>query len=239
MKDHLLFIIDYSLNAVSNDNENIETNKFKNKKSEEKEENKNKKEKVEEQKKENIEDKKEKEENSGNKNDKKLINEELNENKFYGLNLLLSYLAEEKYKKYSMTNEQKIELINTTIDGIIKIIEKSEEKDLIIKNILLKVKSYIINSKDIIQHLILYEKIMENKNTNKHLNSILKDYSQIDELLSDLMKDMNRYLSLTNENNNGKDDDIHKEKNKIYEGLFDNELNIKLRLKKISLLMIV
>ena len=237
MKDHLLFIIDYSLNAVSNDNENIETNKFKNKKSEEKD--KNKKEKVEEQKKENIEDKKEKEkeENSGNKNDKKLINEELNENKFYGLNLLLSYLAEEKYKKYSMTNEQKIELINTTIDGIIKIIEKSEEKDLIIKNILLKVKSYIINSKDIIQHLILYEKIMENKNTNKHLNSILKDYSQIDELLSDLMKDMNRYLYLANENNNGKDDDIHKEKNKIYEGLFDNELNIKLRLKLIFILL--
>ena len=42
------------------------------------------------------------------------------------------------------------------------------------------------------------------------------------------MSDKNRYLSLINNTNEGKDKS--KEGKKVYEGLFDNELNIKSRL---------
>ena len=65
----------------------------------------------------NTENKKEEEIADGDKkNEDQLLNFNLNEDNYYGLNLLLNYLSEEQYKKYSMTNEQKIELINSSIE---------------------------------------------------------------------------------------------------------------------------
>ena len=110
MKDHLLFVIDFSLRAIS-------TNNNDNEKKENEDKNKDKENKKGEKENGNTENKKEEEiANTNKKNEDQLLNFNLNEDNYYGLNLLLNYLSEEQYKKYSMTNEQKIELINSSIE---------------------------------------------------------------------------------------------------------------------------
>ena len=205
MKEYLLFVKEYSLRAIRNKNDN------------EQEEN-NQKEII----KENVKDNK--------------IEEimELSEENYYGFNLLLHYLSQEQYQKYNITNEQKIELINTSILGIIQLIEDCKEKDFIMKYIISKAIISINDSKDIIQYLILFEKIKENKLLNHKFNKIFEEISKNNEFLLVLMKDMNRYLSLIiNNTKENEKEDISKEAKKTYEGPFDNEINIKLRLELI------
>ena len=69
--------------------------------------------------------------------DENLINSNIEKNNYYGLNLLIQYLSEEKYNKYSMSNEQKIDIINISITGIIKLIQACDSlnQTLLIKNI--------------------------------------------------------------------------------------------------------
>ena len=219
LKEHLLFVKDYSLRA-------IRTRKARKENDEEKEsETKNEEENIKTVKEENA-----------NSIKGKII--DLNKDKYYGFGLLLNYLSQEQYQKYNMTNEQKIELINTSILGIIQLIENSKEKDLILKYILSKAILSINHSKDAVQFLILFEKIYKNKSLNSILNQILEENSKNNELLLVLMKDMNRYLSFINNNiKENEKEDISKECKKVYEGLFDNEKNIKLRLELIFALL--
>ena len=224
MKDHLSFIIDFSLRAISTNNNDNEK-----KLDDDKD---NKKEEIDNG---NTENKKEEEITKNIKKEDNLLNKDINEDNYYGLNLLLNYLSEEQYKKYSMTNEQKIELINSSIEGIFQIIEKCENNELLLKYIIFKAISKIKSSKDVIQYLILFEKIKKNKQMDSKFNLILEEYSKNNGLLSDLISDMNRYLSLIN--NTTEDKDYSKEGKKVYEGFFDNELNIKSRLELILFLL--
>ena len=214
LKENLLFIKEYSLRAISTKNRNDEQkgNSIKDKNGEE----------------ENT-DKDKKEDAKDNKNGE-IMN--LDEENYYGLNLLLNYLTEEQYQKYNMTNEQKIELINTSIIAITQLIENCKENELIVKYILSKSILSINNSKDIIQYLTLFKKIKENKSLKHKLNKILEENLKNNGLLLVLMKDMNRYLSLIKNNiKENEKEDTTKDAKKIYEGLFDNETNIKLRLE--------
>ena len=205
MKDHLSFIIDYSLSAINN---------IKNK--------------------DNNEEEEKKEEIIRDKN----LNRELEEENYFGINLLLNYLTEEKYKKYNMTNEQKIELINCTINGIIKIIRNMEEIDFLLKYIIFRGISMVKNSKDIIQYLILFESIKQcDEIIQCKFISILEEYSKKYGLLLALMADMSRYLLLSKNNIINNEDEKKKEGKKVYEGFFDNEKNIKLRLELIFFLL--
>ena len=199
MKDHLSFIIDYSLSAINN---------IKNK--------------------DNNEEEEKKEEIIRDKN----LNRELEEENYFGINLLLNYLTEEKYKKYNMTNEQKIELINCTINGIIKIIRNMEEIDFLLKYIIFRGISMVKNSKDIIQYLILFESIKQcDEIIQCKFISILEEYSKKYGLLLALMADMSRYLLLSKNNIINNENNKKKEEKKVYEGFFDNEKNIKFILK--------
>ena len=234
MKDHLLFIIDFSLKAIStNNNEN-----------EKKTDEDNKKDKADKNENEeinkdngNTDNTKEEEkiDKDNNKNDDKSLNIDINEDNYYGLSLLLNYLSEEQYKKYSMTNEQKIELINSSIEGIIQIMENYENNDLLIKYIIFKAISSIKSSKNVIQYLILFEKTKKSKEIDFKFNIFLEEFSNKYGLLPALISDMNRYLSLID--NTNEDRDKTKEGIKVYEGFFDNELNIKSRLELILFLL--
>ena len=135
-----------------------------------------------------------------------------------------------------MTNEQKIEIINTSITGIIKIMKACSDltKILLLKNMCSKSSLAIKNSKDIIQYLALLDKLKSNKELNKTFCNIFEEHSLKEGFLSSLMNDMERYLSKLNSEEKI---DINKEKNKVYEGLFMNELNIKLRLDLIFFLI--
>ena len=240
LKEHLLFIIEYSVRAISSkkkeikekkQNVNVNNNNKKNEENEESEEE------------DDGEDIIENEDNSFSKSDDKLFNLEINEKDYYGLNLLKFYLLEENYKKYNMSNEQIIDLINTSIDGIIKIIEKcgKEEKKLLLKSIFFKAIGALEKSSDIVQFLILFDKLSNNKYISGIFNYILEDYYKDYGFLTSLMNDMTRYLCLIDSfKKNDKIKDINildeiEEKN-IYEGLFDNKLNIELRLKLIIFL---
>ena len=229
IKDHLLLIIDYSLRAVTTKTKDKE-NKDKKEKEKENENVENKMEKKEETKEGETKDLKKEKESEG------ALDIKLEEKDYYGLILLLDYLSEEQYKKYNMTNDQKVELIKTAIDGIIKILDNCEKKDLIIKYLLLKANNAINISKDTIQFLLLFEKIKKNKNINNLFNKILEEFSKNNFLLS-LMSDMNRYLSIVNDKNSKEKETIENEGKKIYEGLFDNELNIRLRVELIFILL--
>ena len=121
-------------------------------------------------------------------------------------------------------------------NGIIQIIEKYDEQNVLLKNLILKAISAINNSKDIIQYFIILENIKENhKVLNNKLNQVLEENSYNNKLLNSLMSDMNRYLTLINSKN--EIEDIGKEGKKVYEGLFDNNMNIVLRLDFIFILL--
>ena len=235
MKEHLSFIIDYSLKA-------IETKKEKEKNVEEKDKNKSlidgsQSEGTKDEETNKIEvESEDKNKVNNDAYDEILINSEIEKNKYYGLNILINYLSEDAYAKFSMTNEQKIEIINTSITGIIKIMKACSDltKILLLKNMCSKSSLAIKNSKDIIQYLALLDKLKSNKELNKTFCNIFEEHSLKEGFLSSLMNDMERYLSKLNSEEKI---DINKEKNKVYEGLFMNELNIKLRLDLIFFLI--
>ena len=217
MKEHLSFIIDYSLKA-------IETKKL-----------------IDEEEDINKEDTDTKKEiENGGENiiyDEKIVNNKIENNEYYGLNLLLQYLSEENYNKYNMTNEQKIDIINLSITGIIKIIKACDTsiQKLLLQNICSRTSLSIKNTKDILQHLILLDKLKSEENLGKDFCTILEEYSLKENFFSLLMTDMDRYISLTLQNSEEKEKD--KDNIFIYEGLFNNELNIKLRLELIFFLL--
>ena len=250
IKEQLIFLIDFSIKAISskkiiqyeekerklNENKNIENKKTnrsnKNEESDEDEE--------EEEGDEIIDN----DENSFTKEDDKLFNFKVQDKDYYFLNLLKSYLLEEEYNKYNMTNEQKLELINTSSEGIIKIIENTNKKskELLLKDIFFKATGALEESKGVPQFLNLIDKLRKNNKINKKFDSILEDYSKDYGFLTSLMNDMTRYLCLVDSSkekkNNLNNNKIEIDEEKIvYEGLFENKLNIELRLKLIIFLM--
>ena len=240
-KEELLFIINYTKEAISSKNNNEKESKEKNGKNID-----NKNEESDGEEEEEDDEIIDNEDNSFSKNDDKLFSFVIEDKDYYGLNLIKNFLLEEEYKKYNMTNEQKTELITISIDGIIQIIENSQnkEKNLLLKSLYFKGIESIENSTDVVQFLILFNKI---KNKSKNLSNkfiyILEEYSREYKLLTYLINDMVRYLNLIDSFNkkNNIELNINKkdmsEENKIYEGLFNNKLNIELRLELIIFLL--
>ena len=215
MKEHFNFIIDYSIKAIEEEDDD--------------EENDNK---------EEI-NKTEKIKNGGDNKtiyDEKKINEQIENNEYYGLNFLIKYLSEENFNKYSMTNEQKIELINLSITGIIKIIILFDipYQNLVLKYICSKISFSIKNTKDILQYLILLDRLKSSEKLGKQFYKIFEEFILKEDFISLLMNDMDRYLLLITKNS---EEIKEKDSSKVYEGLFNNELNIKLRLDLIFFLL--
>ena len=108
-------------------------------------------------------------------------------------------MQEEEYKKYNMNKEQILELINTSIEGIIKIIESCQKKQkiLLLKSIFFKSLGALEKSSGMAQFLILFDKIRnKNKQISNILDYILDEYSADYGFLTSLMNDLIRYLGL-------------------------------------------
>ena len=142
-----------------------------------------------------------------------------------------------------MRNEQKIELINTSSEGIIKIIENFNRKIENYYDIFFKSTEALEKSVGVVQLLNLIDKILKNKKLNKKFNLILENYGKDYAFLLSLMNDMIRYFSLIDSSNkdknklNDKNRNNESEEKKIYEGLFKNKLNIDLWIKLIIFLL--
>ena len=221
MKEHLSFIIDYSVKALDTKNNKTKMNDTNNK------ENKDENSTIDESRIDGEE----------NTYDEKIINTKIENNEFYGLNLLLQYLTEENYSKYNMTNEQKIEIINQSITGILKLINSCDtsEQTSLFKNICSRATSSIKDTENEIQYLLLLDKLKSDYILGKNFSEILKEYSLKENFFVLLMSDVDRYISLIAKNSDDKT--RGKDNIKVYEGLFSNELNIKLRLNLIFFLL--
>ena len=246
-KEQLLFIIDFTLRAIKS--KNLKEEKENKKNSENKKLNgKSLIDKNEESEEDEEEEEEEDDEdiNCNSRSDDKLINLKLGDEDYYGLNILKNYMLDEEYNKYNLTNEQKIELITTAIEGITKIIQICKNKDLLLKDIFFKVLESINNSSNIIQFLSLFDNIRNSKSTNinQKFNLILDLYSRDYGFLTSLINDTIRYIGLVNsyktENNVDSNDNQKEESNKkkVYEGLFNNNINIELRIKSIIFLLL-
>ena len=227
-KELFYFIINFSINAINNCNFSNSNNNII-QKNEEKDEFEN-------------------EENSSNSlgidkeeaeeitNEDKFFNFKFNENIYYGLQLLRDYLSEEKYENYNMTKQQKKEIINICIEGILKILEQCKINTFLFKNIFFEITRVINSSKNIVQHLFLFKKIIEHpKNTlSERVKKIFEDFSVNYKFFNILMSDMQRYMINFDKNK----DDNQNEKEIVYEGFYDNKTNIELRLEFIFMLLL-
>ena len=227
-KELFYFIINFSINAINNCNFSNSNNNII-QKNEEKDEFEN-------------------EENSSNSlgidkeeaeeitNEDKFFNFKFNENIYYGLQLLRDYLSEEKYENYNMTKQQKKEIINICIEGILKILEQCKINTFLFKNIFFEITRVINSSKNIVQHLFLFKKIIEHpKNTlSERVKKIFEDFSVNYKFFNILMSDMQRYMIHFDKNK----DDNQNEKEIVYEGFYDNKTNIELRLEFIFMLLL-
>ena len=162
-----------------------------------------------------------------------LINFE--EKKFYGLELIYEFLLNEQYThtEFNYNEKQKKEMINTSIDGIIKIISFCIEQKTAIFIILNKINNAIKKQKDILQHLLLLQKLVINYNTDndsnnikildeniKKINLFLLLISELKEYLSKIKKNKNNIIDInsiddSNTHNNNNLDENSKENIKI------------------------
>ena len=77
-----------------------------------------------------------------------------------------------------MTNEQKIDIINQSIKGIIKIINTCDKQNQIflLKNICSKTYESIKSTKDTLQYLILLDKLKSDDKMGKIFSHIFIEY---------------------------------------------------------------
>ena len=89
-------------------------------------------------------------------------NEDISEEKYYCLDILLQILLDKKKideLNINLTKDQKIEIINLSIKGIIDIIKKADFNENLIKIVSKKIMATIFTLSNIIQNIILLEQL--------------------------------------------------------------------------------
>ena len=159
------------------------------------------------------------------------------EKKYYGMELIYEFISEERYSMLGYNNKEKNEMINKTIDYIIKIISSCKNQKEGICIILNKINNSLTNKKDIKQHLILLQKLVNiytNNNTNI-LDECLKNNNLfillINELKDFLSEEKQPKIIDINNIENQYDTDIN------IDNTDENNLNIKTRIETIFSLM--
>ena len=115
-------------------------------------------------------------------------NNSFDEKRYYGLEMIYGFLLQEQYALLDYTGQEKKEMINKAIDNIIKIIKNNlvyqkEGISILLNKIYISIK----NQKDVIQHLLLLQKLVNNYNDNNNL------------VLDECLKNMNLFELLINE----------------------------------------
>ena len=178
------------------------------------------------------------------KNNKDLIGKMNNKNNlnfeekiFYGLEMIYNFITEEQYQLLAYDDKQKKEMMNLSIDSIIKILSESSNRKIGILILLNKIYNAIQNQKDVYQHLLLLKKLFNFFNSN---NS-----SYNNNLLDECLKNINLFLLLINElkeflskkQNDGNIIDINSIETNSNNLLDDNNNNIKIRIEAIFSLL--
>ena len=200
----------------------------------------------------NNEDNKDKKEN---KKDSKIQKEEMNvdinnfsfdEKLYYGLELIYSYLSFEQYNQLNITEQQKIEFVNTASEGVINITSNLKSSKFALNVILNKIYDSIKNQKDVLQHLLLLIKLLNYSkfdNFSITFNQYFGEYLQKVELIIIVIDELHAFLDnlaqfqideISNENdinaniNNINDKDIN-----IQNAYLNENYNIKVRIKTV------
>ena len=161
-----------------------------------------------------------------NKNNGEIKFEEKN---FYGMEIVYGFITEEQYQLLKYDEKQKKEMMNLSIDSIIKIISECNIKKIAISILLNKIYNSIQNKKDILQHLLLLKNLFNFFNSNNIYN-----YTLLDECLKKinlfllLISELNEFLS---QKQKPQIEDINSISN------YEENDNIKIRIETIFSLM--
>ena len=166
------------------------------------------------------------------------------EKKYFGLELIYGFLSLEQYNQFQMNFKQKIEFINKASDGIVKIISNIKSPNLAINIILNKIYNSIQTKKDILQHLLLLNNLLNYSKQDNFLlefnncfNEYLKKYELIIVLIdefSSFIEQLKKY-KIANINNeiNINQIEYNNNNNLNEEEYLDENSNIKTRIKTI------
>ena len=158
-----------------------------------------------------------------------LIYCQLNESKFYGLELLINQLIDKnKINSFEVNSELKMAVINTCIDGIIdilKIFHENEKDNDIIKIIFMKIINAISLSINISNNIDLIEKIFKlglKKNIKEEFDLFFKEKKYINKIFDELF---NYIKNVKKENEKEEKKEIEKRLDLIFL-LLENDIRI-------------
>ena len=161
------------------------------------------------------------------KNYEGIIKGNFNEKKFYGLGILINHIVEKnKLNELQVNEELKKNTINTINDGIIEIAKKFKSNNNFIKILLIKIFSSVISSNNVIQNIILLEKILglsEKKNIKESLESFFKENNVTKKLINELIQYIKNIKEFDEKDENAKME-IQKRIDLIFL-LLENEIN--------------
>ena len=155
-----------------------------------------------------------KSENNNSNNTQENNNNIFDEKKFYGTELIYGFILEEFYEQYNALEEkQKNDLINNSINSIIKILGCCDNKDIKLGiNILLnKINSSLKNKKDVITHLLLLQTLV---NSDINIDIIDEGLKKMNLFLT-LINELKEFLNKAKKENNNKMDKIMNDNNQI------------------------
>ena len=168
-----------------------------------------------------------------------ILQYKFNEKQFYCLDILINFtLEKDKINKFSINKEQKINLINIYIDGIIEIIKKYNSNDKLLKIIFTKIIKGIASSINTVQNIILLEKLVKSNLKNEQFIKDIKDLCEKKEIMEQIIKQFYLYFTevksknINNEINTDVIETINED-----EDLYDYQTNLEKRLNFIFLLL--
>ena len=151
-----------------------------------------------------------------------LTNFTFDEKKYYGLELIYSYLSFEQYQQLQMNEQQKIEFINLASEGVVKILSNIKLPEFAINIILNKIYNSIKNKKDVLQHLFLLQKLLNYAkfdNFSISFNKLFDEFLKKNELIIVLIDELSSFLEQLKKNividNNKNDININTNINEI------------------------
>ena len=169
----------------------------------------------------------------------------IDEKKYYGIELIIDHLSFEQYDQLQMNPNQKIEIINSAINGIIDIIPNIKPFKNILNIIFNKIYNSIKNKKDTTQYILLLNKFLNYSIFDNFISEFIiffNEYIRNVELIEILVDELNNFIDKL-----GKDQIINEENNisvildKIDKNIeiqnenkfLSEKLNIALRIKTI------
>ena len=170
-------------------------------------------------------------------------NLQFDEKKYYGLELVYNFMTNEQYEQVKFNDKKLKEYKSAAIDGIIEIISNIKSPKNAINIILYKIYNAIKKQKDVIQHLLLFQKLLGYSRIDDFSSEFgicLKEFLGKIDLIQVLLNELYSFLNNLNQNQNQNQiidiNEINTNSNNIgndSQNEQDNNENIKIRIKTI------